>query len=125
MILKNSFSVAVQTFMFLISNRNNGKIAKRHLNDLGILLSKIDPNLAEIANNSMPKDLIPPSSVESVSLWKKRKKDNGVETIDIPIPKKKHVSGNERSPFTEEDLSYKEEKALDALAVFVEECGGA
>ena len=61
----------------------------------------------------------------AVSLSKKRKKDNGVDTSDIPIPKKKHVSGNEWSPFTEDDLSYKEEKALDTLTVFVEEYGDA
>uniref|UniRef100_A0A7S4VAH9 DDT domain-containing protein n=1 Tax=Ditylum brightwellii TaxID=49249 RepID=A0A7S4VAH9_9STRA len=86
--------------------------ARNHLEEVCRQLSKVDAKLGELAMKSTP----PPDHDK-----KRKQSDKG----EVHIPKKKHVANRHSINNTETlTLSQRETKAMEALGIYIEECGG-
>ena len=87
-------------------------------------MEKIDASLVKKASEAAPINGtdVSPSKIE----LKKRKKYNDAESLmNTHVPKKRNTSaGSASTPSKTLTLSQREEKAMEDLASYVEECGG-
>lgn len=102
----------------------HAKAAASHLKEVQAMLKQKDPSLADIANNFVP--------TETAAGNKKRKASDDVDSSRI-VRKRSSTSGGGKSAHAlaaesgDADLSLKdrEVKAMEQLAIFVEENGGS
>ena len=109
------------------------KIAKGHLQEVGSLLSEIDPKLSDVAFETPNEDNEIDDDAASVPQSNNKRKsiissndDNADETNEILfVPKKKNkISGSCASGEGNLTLTQQEEIAMNNLIVYIEKCGG-
>ena len=108
--------------MFVPCVHHSGKkaeLAKIHLNQIKELLSTIDPNLSDLANNAKP-DI--PSKKQDQNTPSKRKGGEQLDGTILHVPKKKNAQKYDRNHGL--TLSQREDGAMKELMEHVMECGG-
>lgn len=91
-------------------------MAQQHLKEVGDLLGKVDPNLTELANKSVPE------GAEQLKNSLKKRKVAADSASSSHVPKKKNVQNHERSET--QSLSQREDQAMKNLTKHILDCGG-